>query len=96
MCPKLNGNICGDFGITMVGDDGVEQHKFCHEGHMKAIELAAGEKAAIKRWYSGEFDANLCCYFWCTADGSLPESQQDIGDDQTGVQSVLKEMVNPR
>lgn len=78
LCTTLNDNVCGDYGIV-VGEGGRDLGNICYKNRFYS-HLVSPEKSQTTIdlwWYQGaKFQAT--CYFWCTADGSVPASPSGI------------------
>lgn len=91
ICSSLNGNVCGDFGLdfNVVNRDANgnpepgPEFQVCQKGHLFRTTLGKSSSVELNLWYDGDSDLMATCFFWCTADGALPQrkSSNSINDN---------------
>ncbi|TRY78589.1 hypothetical protein TCAL_04995 [Tigriopus californicus] len=83
ICSSLNGNVCGDFGMyfNVVNSDANgnpdpgPKFQVCQKGQLFRTSLPKSSSVELNLWYDGDADLLASCFFWCTADGTLPQRQ---------------------
>ena len=76
-CPILEGNVCGDFGFSMILYDDNEENAtlggdICYEKEWTQIELDRDATVSLKFWHYQNARFNGSCYIWCTEAGDIP------------------------
>ncbi len=86
ICPRLDGNVCGDYGLTIaftphwLQDSLVSEYagfkSVCHEGHLTTGMLSTNDRMQFSIWkHKDADDVSGFCYFWCTRDGTIPSAR---------------------
>jgi hypothetical protein len=89
VCNVLSGNPCGDYSLE-VATDGFNK-QICHAGTKVLGHMHQNVVFNVSLWISPVADNfELSCYTWCSADGGLPENDDDIG---TGVSQELLQTI---
>ena len=71
VCTKLDGNVCGDYGIRVSDSAGVSE--ICHPTSSYYGTVGNGKAFHLSLWHLlPRPNMQLSCYVWCTEDGSLP------------------------
>ena len=77
ICTQLNGNVCGDFGISLMYGPDSKSKKFssmsCFEENRYLGLLKDDNHLHIYQVHKKWHQYNVTCYFWCTSDGQLPQ-----------------------
>ena len=74
VCSKLEGNICGNYGLRVTDNSG---HKdICYSSSDFQGHVNSGKALHVAIWHLHKPDMDLSCYVWCTENGSLPEPSE--------------------
>ena len=75
-CPKLDGNVCGDFGITVNYGPFQEMAQYaatvCYQNFGYKGQMVRRSFASMHLVYKEHISYNATCYFWCTESGEPP------------------------
>ncbi len=78
VCPTLEGNPCGSYGITITYSSGLVDQEpvvqaVCHAGRYYVGQLEPTHTATIEVWQHEEAaDVSAHCYMWCSESGEAP------------------------
>ena len=75
ICSDLEGNICGDYGLTVSTAAAAEAVDVCHAGELYSGPVDNIHGVELKLWYHNGTRFRAACHFWCTGDGSLPKKE---------------------
>ena len=74
-CSRLEGNVCGSYGIDVLHHDNVQS--LCNRGQLITRNLAHNTTLSLKLWHSNDAFVDYACYFWCTGDGNIPTKKEE-------------------
>jgi hypothetical protein len=91
VCSRLDGNVCGSYGVrvtTGAGGDGSGVTDICRVGEHLKTDLNGGDEVDVGYWFT-ERAETAACYFWCTADGALPQADYVDRVDPTVIEALV-------
>ena len=86
ICGKLEGNACGDYGVSVAGSD------VCLSGDLRRGRVESGETLTVDIWHvrSGlDDEMDISCFLYCTDDGGLPDFDPDSLVDNDFVDELV-------
>ena len=89
-CSKLQGNICGEFGVAVL--TGSSETRVCQEKTVVQTNLSFYSALEIEIWTLQKADFAINCQFWCDRDESnsditRPDNSSTVTDED--VQSLV-------
>lgn len=88
ICTKLNGNICGDYGVQLNQNDGTPID-VCYVGEIHKGQLESPSSLNISVWFAPASLYEIRCYFWATKDGHLPKTISKSNDNEDIIQALV-------
>ena len=88
VCPALEGNSCGDFGIGIEFGNGSKED-VCWTMRSYRGEVGMGQTVTLELWRMPEAKYKVECYFWCTLDGKVPGSPRDNAFRQDDIAKLI-------
>ncbi len=103
ICPKLDGNACGSYGVTIEYKNKNEKDgdlvDICYNSRSSKRLLRKGQSAEVSLWRMQESaldDVNVECYFWCSKDGGLPSGDENDDKDGGAGRILLDKLVSTK
>lgn len=75
MCTDLSNNICGDYAVSINGQD------VCYEKQILSGELESGEDLDLELWQTNDARFEAKCLFFCNKQGQVPQRHQPTEND---------------
>lgn len=93
ICPVLDGNVCGDYGVTIdFGTDG--ETNVCYPRVSYRGEVTKDDLVTIALWFYEGAKYEAGCYFWCTFDGEIPEAVPEKVLDGDLTEYLVRDQIN--
>lgn len=87
ICPVLDGNTCGDHGLTL------NEESLCHQGVIQTGVLSKNQSLVLSLWYVPHALFNINCYLWATADGKLPATVGTTEPNEELAETLVRSFV---
>ena len=95
-CPELEGNVCGDFGLSLdsIAGGKVNGTSVCFEDSAYEGGLKTDEKMSIRLWTeNSESSYRALCYFWCTSFGDIPAAKPNVDDNKDLIGKLVSRFI---
>jgi hypothetical protein len=98
VCTELEGNICGDFGVSLsyrlpgdsFGQKGEERvTDVCYEQYVYEGTVTDEHSLEIKLWFHPDAVFHAECFIWCTTEGNLPDKVKEPEVDAEEIINIV-------
>ena len=90
VCGVLAGNPNGDYGLTIAVGEDQNNVLYSHQSFNPTLE--PGDSFVLDLWHTASPSMDLCCFFYCTDDGAIPQHNPETGISQSELESLVHEI----
>ena len=71
-CGKLDGNVCGEFGVNFKVGEGTNGTDVCYIHEVVRQNITAYDNVEVSLWHVQDASVSVKCYLWCSDTGKVP------------------------